>query len=167
MAVLLFNSMHRRRVLSPEYGGDGVMIGDCDKYALPIATFPAHSSPSGIVVDRQNLLRNKNPGAYISFLGGWGRQPFTQTGYFIVYVPFKDGRPLGTWETFADGFAGSSSVRTSERRPLPPIRGRIGPRRAPIHIGAEGRPNLEGVASVRAQCNCDVRVRDRGANVNR
>jgi glucose/arabinose dehydrogenase len=29
-----------------------------------------------------------------------------QEGYYVVFVPMKDGMPSGDWEVFADGFTG-------------------------------------------------------------
>ncbi len=43
-------------------------------------------------------------GAFIAFHGSWNRAPLPQAGYRVVFVPFKDGKPVGTYETFADGF---------------------------------------------------------------
>ena len=36
---------------------------------------------------------------------------FEQKGYFVAFVPFKNGLPSGDWEIFADGFAGVSPVK--------------------------------------------------------
>jgi glucose/arabinose dehydrogenase len=33
-----------------------------------------------------------------------------QKGYFVAFVPFKDGKPSGSWETFASGFAGAENI---------------------------------------------------------
>src|SRR5205807_748334 len=43
-------------------------------------------------------------GAFIAFHGSWNRAPLPQAGYRVVFVPFKDGKPAGTYQTFADGF---------------------------------------------------------------
>lgn len=100
-----------KRVLAPEYGGDGNQVGDCGRFALPILTFVAHSSPTAIVIDDRNIIGNRQGGAYVSFHGGWGRRPFSQAGYSVLFVPFASGRPSQRWEVFAEGFAGNSVVR--------------------------------------------------------
>lgn len=46
-------------------------------------------------------------GAFIAFHGSWNRAPFPQQGYNVVFVPFAGGNPTGTFEVFADGFAGA------------------------------------------------------------
>jgi len=40
----------------------------------------------------------------VAFHGSWNRAPLPQAGYRVVFVPFKDGKPVGAYETFADGF---------------------------------------------------------------
>jgi glucose/arabinose dehydrogenase len=54
-------------------------------------------------------------GAFIAFHGSWNRTPEPQAGYFVVFVPFKDGMPSGKWEVFADGFAGANINRATYR----------------------------------------------------
>jgi glucose/arabinose dehydrogenase len=46
--------------------------------------------------------RYKN-GAFIAF---HGQSPALKQGYFVAFVPFKDGKPSEDWEIFADNFAG-------------------------------------------------------------
>ena len=45
-------------------------------------------------------------GAFIAFHGSWNRAPLPQEGYFLAFVPFKNGKPSGDWEIFANGFSG-------------------------------------------------------------
>ena len=59
-------------------------------------------------------------GAFISFHGSWNRAPLPQEGYFVAFVPFKNGKPAGEWEIFANGFAGpdnNKSPRGAKARP--------------------------------------------------
>ncbi|MBC7650559.1 MAG: sorbosone dehydrogenase, partial [Deinococcales bacterium] len=56
----------------------------------------------------------------IAFHGSWNRAPLPQKGYFVVFQPFKNGKPSGNWEVFADGFSGKevvTSTRSAEHRP--------------------------------------------------
>jgi len=48
--------------------------------------------------------RYKN-GAFIAF---HGKSPELKKGYLVAFVPFKNGKPSGEWEIFADNFAGTS-----------------------------------------------------------
>jgi len=64
--------------------------------------------------------RYKN-GAFIAFHGSTNRAPYPQSGYFVGFVPFKDGKPSGDWEVFADGFAvvdTIASVNDAKYRPM-------------------------------------------------
>ncbi len=92
-------------VLAPEYGGDGTKVGLCAQKQEPALAFPAHWAPDGVTfyAGRQFPARYAN-GAFIAFHGSWNRAPLPQAGYRVVFVPVKDGKPVGTYETFADGF---------------------------------------------------------------
>ena len=45
----------------------------------------------------------------MAFHGSWNRQP-QEKGYFVVFVPFENGKPTGKWEIFADNFAGTTDL---------------------------------------------------------
>lgn len=100
-----YDQLKGKKVLAPEYGGDGEMVGDCDQYEKPLIGFPGHWAPNDILFYEGNQFpeRYKN-GAFIAFHGSTNRGPYPQSGYFIAFVPFKDGQPSGPWEVFADGF---------------------------------------------------------------
>ena len=51
-------------------------------------------------------------GAFIAFHGSWNRAPLPQEGYYVVFVPFKNGKPVGDWEVFANGFSGLAEVKS-------------------------------------------------------
>ena len=42
-------------------------------------------------------------GAFIAF---HNQSPELKKGFFVAFIPFKDGKPIGDWEIFADDFAG-------------------------------------------------------------
>ena len=48
-------------------------------------------------------------GAFISFHGSWNRAPLPQEGFFVAFIPFKNGKATGDWEIFANGFAGTEN----------------------------------------------------------
>ena len=94
-------------VLAPEYGGDGKQIGRCVQKKEPAVAFPGHWAPDGLTFyDGTQFPARYRSGAFIAFHGSWNRAPLPQAGYRVVFVPFKDGKPVGgtTYETFADGF---------------------------------------------------------------
>lgn len=107
-----FDHIQGKRMLAPEYGGDGTLEGDCAKYAVPLLAFPAHTSPSDILAYSGQMFPERyRGGVFVSFAGGWGRRPYDQLGYNVAFVPLREGQPPGRWEVFADGFAGKASVR--------------------------------------------------------
>jgi glucose/arabinose dehydrogenase len=119
---IYYNQDVNKKILAPEYGGDGKKDGDpTNKYISPAAAYPAHLAPDGLLfyTGDQFPERYKN-GAFIAFHGSWNRAPEPQAGYFVVFQPFKNGKPDGKWEVFADGFSGSAANTakgSAERRP--------------------------------------------------
>ncbi|GAB3641845.1 PQQ-dependent sugar dehydrogenase [Spirosoma arcticum] len=97
-----------KKVLAPEYGGDGKKQDRCAGMEKPIMAFPAHWAPNDLLFYTGNAFpaRYKN-GAFVCFHGSWNRAPLKQGGYFVAFIPFgKDGRPSGKYEVFAENFAG-------------------------------------------------------------
>ena len=107
-----FDLKTNKRIANPEYGGDGTSEADCAKYEKPIATFPAHNAPVGMMfyTGTQFPAEYRN-GAFITFHGSWNRAPFPQDGFNIRFVPFKGDRPSGAHRVFASGFAGKEVVK--------------------------------------------------------
>jgi glucose/arabinose dehydrogenase len=101
-----------KRILNPEYGGDGKAEGDCAKYDKPVATFPAHNAPVGMVfyTGSQFPVEYRN-GAFVTFHGSWNRSPFPMDGFNVRFVPFKGNVPAGDSRIFANGFAGKDVVK--------------------------------------------------------
>lgn len=116
-----------RKVLAPEYGGDGEMVSgsdgiDCAEYNQPLVTFGAHWAPNGIhFYDGTQFPARYRNGAFVAFHGGFDRAPLPNEGYQVMFVPFSAaGSPSGAAETFADEFAGSSGPlpATAVHRPV-------------------------------------------------
>jgi glucose/arabinose dehydrogenase len=115
-----FDGAQNKKVLAPEYGGDGKKAGRCADVEQPLVAFPAHLAPNGLLFYTGNQFPEKyRNGAFIAFHGSWNRAPLPQKGFFVAFVPFKDGKPSGKWEIFADGFAGKEILnpRDAEYRP--------------------------------------------------
>jgi len=115
-----YDHIKGKKMMAPEYGGDGVKTVD-DKYINPAMAFPAHMAPNGLLFYTGNQFpaRYKN-GAFIAFHGSWNRSPLPQEGYYVVFVPYENGKPTGKWEVFANGFSGKSVVknpRDAQHRP--------------------------------------------------
>jgi glucose/arabinose dehydrogenase/mono/diheme cytochrome c family protein len=102
-----FDLSRQKRVLAPEYGGDGKAIGPCAEKRAPVAAFPAHWAPNDLAIyDGQQFPAPYRGGAFIAFHGSWNRAPAPQGGYNVVFQPLADGKPSGNYVVFADGFAG-------------------------------------------------------------
>lgn len=117
-----YDQLKEKKVLAPEYGGDGEIVGRCDQFDDPIIGFPGHWAPNDLVFYEGDQFpeRYKN-GAFIAFHGSTNRAPYPQSGYIVAFVPFEGGRPSGDWEVFADGFAGVDpiiSVTDAKHRPM-------------------------------------------------
>lgn len=109
-----------RKVLAPEYGGDGEIVGRCEDKEDPVIAFPGHWAPNGLVfyTGADLFPERYHDGAFIAFHGSWNRAPLPQQGYNVVFVPFRNGSPTGEYETFADGFAGGErSPGAARHRP--------------------------------------------------
>ena len=117
-----YDQIKQKKVLAPEYGGDGEIIGRCADYEDPIIGFPGHWAPNDLVFYEGDAFpEHYRNGAFIAFHGSTNRAPYPQSGYIVGFVPFKDGRPSGEWEVFADGFAGVDpivSVNDAQHRPM-------------------------------------------------
>ena len=103
-----FDAAQKKLVLAPEYGGDGgKKTGDCAKFELPVAAFPAHWAPNDLKFYKSfQFPKGYHGGAFIAFHGSWNRAPGPQGGYNVVFQPLSDGKISGDYIVFADGFAG-------------------------------------------------------------
>ncbi|WP_233259738.1 sorbosone dehydrogenase family protein [Chitinophaga sp. S165] len=109
---IYYDPYQHRKMLAPEYGGDGKKTGG-ENAEDPVVAFPAHMAPNGLLFYTGNQFPEKyRNGAFVAFHGSWNRSPENQAGYYVVFVPFKDGKPSGKWEVFADGFAGPGPVKS-------------------------------------------------------
>ncbi|WP_316820474.1 PQQ-dependent sugar dehydrogenase [Pedobacter gandavensis] len=105
-----YDTYQNKNILAPEYGGDGKKVGS-KEFINPIVAFPAHMAPNALLFYTGNMFPEKyKHGAFVAFHGSWNRAPEKQAGYFVAFVPFKDGKPAGEWEVFADGFSGLNEV---------------------------------------------------------
>ncbi|MFD2161263.1 PQQ-dependent sugar dehydrogenase [Paradesertivirga mongoliensis] len=122
-----YDPFQKKNILAPEYGGDGKKEAD-SKFINPVAAFPAHMAPNGLLFYTGNMFpeRYKN-GAFVAFHGSWNRAPEPQKGFLVAFIPFKDGKPSGEWETFADGFSGSPEKTASGRADHKPCGLAMGP----------------------------------------
>jgi glucose/arabinose dehydrogenase len=107
-----YDPITKKKVLGPEYGGDGVKQGECASKTQPVIGFPGHWAPLAL-----NFVPQKNSfgpefasGAFLAFHGSWNRAPLPQAGFRVVFIPFRDGKATGTYSTFADGTAAQIKI---------------------------------------------------------
>ncbi len=140
------------RMVAPEYGGDGQKKADPDKYAAPLAAYPAHWAPNDLVFynaerwsgdfskDGRPFPRRYHHGAFIAFHGSWNRAPLPQQGYKVVFQPFEGERPAGQYEDFATGFPGKAPVMSPRQAAHRPCGVAVAPDGALFVVGsARGR----------------------------
>ena len=101
----------KKKIVAPEYGGDGKMVSEDTRFDDPAMSFPAHMAPNGLLFYTGNQFPAKyKNGAFVAFHGSWNRAPLPQEGYYVAFAPFENGKPTGKWEVFANGFAGIDVV---------------------------------------------------------
>ncbi|WP_257656355.1 PQQ-dependent sugar dehydrogenase [Parapedobacter lycopersici] len=123
-----YDQLQGKKLLNPEYGGDGKKTGGADSIAQPLIGFPGHWAPNDLLfyTGDQFPARYKN-GAFIAFHGSTIRTPYPQSGYFVCFVPFRDGKPSGPWEVFADGFAQQDTIVNTSDAAHRPVGLAMGP----------------------------------------
>ena len=105
-----YDHFKSKRMLAPEYGGDGKQ--EAKGYAEPIMGLPAHWAPNDLLFYTGSQFPDRyKDGAFIAFHGSTNRGPYPQAGYIVAFIPFKDGRPAGNLEVFADGFTQTDLVK--------------------------------------------------------
>lgn len=116
-----YDWQQEKKVLMPEYGGDGDEVGRCDQFEDPIQSFPGHWGPNDVLFyDGDAFPEEYQDGAFIAWHGSWNRAPLPQEGYKVTFTPFDGDLPAGDFEVFADGFAGADTLESSgdaEHRP--------------------------------------------------
>ena len=123
-----YDQMQGKKVLNPEYGGDGKKEGNGADYLQPLIGFPGHWAPNDIhFYQGDQFPEHYKNGAFIAFHGSTIRDPYPQAGYFIGFVPFKDGAPSGPWEVFADGFSKVDTIVTTSQAGYRPMGIAMGP----------------------------------------
>jgi glucose/arabinose dehydrogenase len=105
-----YDQDQKKKLLNPEYGGDAKKQDRCAGKEQPIMAFPGHWGPNAVLFYTGTMFPEKyRNGAFIAFHGSWNRFG-KQAGYNVVFVPFKEGKPSGEYEVFANGFAGRDTI---------------------------------------------------------
>jgi len=97
----------------PDYGSKRADL--VAKAVMPDLLFHAHSAPLGLVFYESAQFPASYKGdAFVALHGSWNSG--TPTGYKVVRVPFKNGRPTGSYENFVTGFWDGASEPGSPAR---------------------------------------------------
>lgn len=125
-----YDWVQKKKVLSPEYGGDGMEVGRASQYEDPIIAFPGHWGPNDLVAYTGNQFPGRyHDGMFIAFHGSWNRAPIPQEGYNVVFVPMDGAVPKdGRYETFADGFKGAEPLMNPGEAEYRPTGLAVGPK---------------------------------------
>lgn len=100
-----FDAAQHKRVLAPEYGGDGKKVGPCAREEMPVAVFPAHWAPNDMKIYKGSAFpETYQSGAFIAFHGSFNPAG-PHGGYNVVSQPLKNGATAGPFLVFAEGFA--------------------------------------------------------------
>lgn len=106
-----YDHLQGKKLLNPEYGGNGKIAERCEDVKEPLIAFPGHWAPNDLVIYTGNMFPEKyHGGAFIAFHGSWNRLGSQQQGFKVVFIPMKNGVPSGPWEIFADGFIGQPFI---------------------------------------------------------
>jgi glucose/arabinose dehydrogenase len=113
-----WDGIHNKKVLAPEYGGDGDIVGRCADSEQPLVAFPAHYAPNGLHFYSGFQFPWRYWGAaFIAFHGGSN----LPESYHVGVVRFVWGRSSRHPEVFADGFIGEGAVTLpadADHRPM-------------------------------------------------
>ena len=97
----------------PDYGTKRADL--VAKAVMPDLLFHAHSAPLGLVFYEGGQFPASYKGdAFVALHGSWNSG--APTGYKVVRVPFKNGRPMGSYENFVTGFWDGASEAGSPAR---------------------------------------------------
>src|SRR5262249_31813961 len=87
------------------------------KVITPDLALGSHTASLGLAFYDKNLFPEKyHHGAFIAQHGSWNRSIIS--GYRVVFVPFKDGKPAGDPEEFITGFINDLSKSEVHGRPV-------------------------------------------------
>jgi glucose/arabinose dehydrogenase len=110
-----YSNETKKKVLAPEYGGDGQKVGRCASAKNPVLAFPGHWAPLALAFYNGDQFGPRYKGGlFVAFHGSWNRAPLPQEGYRVVFVPFSPNlRPSGGYSTFATAKEGPTALRAS------------------------------------------------------
>ncbi|HEX7470396.1 MAG TPA: PQQ-dependent sugar dehydrogenase, partial [Verrucomicrobiae bacterium] len=124
-----WDPIKKARMVGPEFGGDNHKRDENPLYDKPIIAFPGHWAPLQMTLYTGTQFPEKyRGGMFVAFHGSWNRAPRSQAGYKVAFVPFDEkGMPRGTYEAFADDFAGKEEFTNTRDARFRPCGLAVGP----------------------------------------
>ncbi len=87
------------------------------KTVVPDVLIQSHSAALGILFYQGGMFpKDYNGSALVALRGSWNRAK--RTGYKIIRIPFKSGKPVGGYEDFIAGWSPDESSREVLGRPV-------------------------------------------------
>ena len=87
------------------------------KAIVPEVPLGSHTASLGLVFyDKKSFPEKYHDGAFVAQHGSWNRSIIS--GYKVVFIPFKDGKPSGKPEDFLTGFISNLSKSEVYGRPV-------------------------------------------------
>ena len=132
-----------KKVLAPEYGGDGRKVGRCADVGQPLVAFPAHWAPNDLLFyDGRQYPARFRDGVFVVFHGSWNRAPLEQAGYQVAFAP--GGRRVhGALRDVRGRLRGHLPLAVSSGRDPPSRRDRPGTRRVALRDRRRGGEGVE------------------------
>ncbi|HEY9044768.1 MAG TPA: sorbosone dehydrogenase family protein [Ohtaekwangia sp.] len=86
-------------------------------YITPDVDLGSHTASLGLTFyDKQSFPQRYHNGVFIAQHGSWNRS--TLSGYKVIFVPFKEGRPVNKGEDFLTGFIAELGKEKVRGRPV-------------------------------------------------
>ncbi len=83
----------------------------------PAVPIQSHSAPLGIAFYQGSMFPAEYRGrAFVALHGSWNRE--RRTGYKVISIPFKNGKPTGGYDDFVAGWMPDEANRTVWGRPV-------------------------------------------------
>jgi glucose/arabinose dehydrogenase len=84
---------------------------------VPDVSMGPHTASLGLAFDDKRVMSGRFAGgAFVGQHGSWNRAQLS--GYQVVFVPFKNGKPIGAMEPFLTGFVADADARKVYGRPV-------------------------------------------------
>ncbi|MBC7801307.1 MAG: sorbosone dehydrogenase family protein, partial [Gemmatimonadaceae bacterium] len=91
--------------------------GLVERAIMPDYALGAHTASIGLLfATSPGLPERYRTGAFVAQRGSWNRSEFS--GYKVVFIPFRDGKPSGAMEDFLTGFMARPEAAEAYGRPV-------------------------------------------------